>query len=100
MPIYRIAATVSQQGLLELSALPFQPGELVEVIVRPLSVKNGQPQNSTSVKQRATIRTSAIATIQSGKYAKALNTGGRLASDEFAIQKQAEQTQEERRWSG
>jgi len=99
MSIYRTAATVSQDGLLELFALPFQAGEVVEVTVRPLPVKNGQSQSSSGEKQWTAIRTSAIAAIQSGKYVNALNAGERLASDEFAMQKQMEQTQEERHWS-
>ena len=98
MATYRIAAIVPQSGFLELSALPFQPGEVVEVIVRPLPVKNGQTQSATRVKQGAATRASAIATIQSGKYVKVLNTGDRLAGDEFAMQKQAEQALEERRY--
>lgn len=98
MSIYRTAATVSQDGLLELFALPFQPGELVEVTVRPLPIKKYPMQSASGVKPQTTVRTRAIATIQSGKYMKALNAGERLASDEFAMQKQAEQAQEERHY--
>jgi hypothetical protein len=90
MSIYRTTATVSADGLIELFALPFQPGELVEVTVRPLPIKKGQIQNPSDVKPQSSIRTRAITTIQSGKYVKALNAGERLASDEFAMQKQAE----------
>ena len=33
MRAYRVEKVVSQNSLLELSALPFQPGEVVEVII-------------------------------------------------------------------
>ena len=98
MSTYRIAATVPPNGLLELSALPFQPGELVEVTVQSLPLKNGQAQLSSGPKQRSAKRKSALSTIQGGKYAKVLNTDEHLASEEFAKQKQAEQANEERRW--
>lgn len=93
MFIHHIAVSIPPNGLLELSALPFQPGELVEVTVQSLPLKNGQAQLSSGPKQRSAKRKSALSTIQGGKYAKVLNTDEDLASDEFAVQKQAERVQ-------
>lgn len=95
MSTYRIAATVLPNGLLELPDLPFQAGELVEVTVRSLPTKNDRARRLSGPLQA---EKSAISTIQGGKYANALQQGEHLASEEFAIQKQAERTNEERRW--
>jgi hypothetical protein len=35
MQPYRVETVISQEGRLELSALPFQAGEVVEVIILP-----------------------------------------------------------------
>lgn len=95
MSTYRIAATVLPNGLLELPDLPFQAGELVEVTVRPLPIKKDRSRRFSGSQQA---EKSAISAIQGGKYAKVLPQGEPLASEEFAIQKQAEQANEERNW--
>jgi hypothetical protein len=50
-------------------------------------------------KESVNMHVTAIAAIQSGKYVMVLSSGAPFASDEFAMQKQAEQVQEERRRS-
>lgn len=93
MQAYRLETVMPQNGQLQLSSLPFQPGEMVEIII--LSLENG----STLVKQVAiSPRQAALASIRSGKYARLRKAGEALASEEFMRRKQEDIALEERRW--
>ena len=90
---YRLETVMPQNGQLQLSSLPFKPGEMVEIII--LSLENG----STLVKQVAmSPRQAALAAIRSGKYARLRKAGEPLASEDFMRRKQEELALEERRW--
>ena len=60
MFIPHITVSIPPNGLLELSALPFQPGELVEVTIQSIPLKNGQAQLSVGPKQRSAKRKSTL----------------------------------------
>lgn len=109
MRAHRLEATVPPSGELQLTQLPFQPGEAVEIIIIALESAvhaTGQVAAKASPETLITKRKPAkklqrqatLLAIQRGKYAPSLAAGAPLPSDEFASAKAAERAREERRW--
>ena len=109
MRAHRLEATVPPSGKLQLTQLPFQPGEAVEIIILALgSAVNASDQVLAEVSPRAGItkrkstkklqRQATLTAIQGGKYAHSLAAGAPLPSEAFASSKVEEKAREERRW--
>ena len=101
MHAHRLEATVSTSGSLQLTQLPFQPGEVVEIIILAREDALNAPTpigaapsstglTATSKPTRKSQRRVALAAIQHGKYAPRLAASDVLPSVEFAANKQAE----------
>lgn len=109
MRAHRLEATVPPSGKLQLTQLPFQPGEAVEIIILALeSAGNASGQVVAEVSPRVRItkrkpakqrqRQATLTAIQGGKYAYSLAAGALLPSEAFANTKAEEKAREERRW--
>ena len=109
MRAHRLEATVLPSGKLQLTQLPFQPGEAVEIIILAQeSAVNASGEVVAEVSPRARItkrkpakklqRQATLAAIQHGKYAYSPGAGNPLPSEVFADSKAEEKAREERRW--
>jgi len=109
MRAHRLEATVPPSGKLQLTQLPFQPGEAVEIIILALeSAVNASGQVAAEVSPKPRIikrnptkkrqRQATLTAIQHGKYAPSLADDALLPSEAFAGTKAAERAREERRW--
>jgi len=110
MCAHRLEATVSPLGELRINELPFQPGEAVEIIILALedainasshAVQEAPPSGLSANRAKQTKkpkRQTTLTAIQRGKYAQFLMADDRLPSEAFALNKEEEKAQEERRW--
>lgn len=72
MQAYRVEKVVSKNSALELKALPFKAGEVVEVIILPRNNKINEEDNIYSLK---------------GKVLKYENPTGSVAQDDWNVLK-------------